>query len=275
MNKIVPLTLALSVGLTAGLLAAPPPPDGPDGQIKALRHQIAAKMLFDGLALSGEQQSQLRDLRDRMEATRREMAEQRQGRQDELAALLVRARDEIYDLGTISDATRQRLQETRRGSEQSDRGARPQVRDEIQKILSPEQLEYLRRFDPSRELGLNRDRDQHRRGSGLAERIRSLSDEEFAERKRQILDRQRTRLQQQGSPDPDATLAKLERQLDTLRQGSPEDLTRLRGELPPDLLGRARARGRRDRHRRHEMGRILLSPEFGSLLDGRDPRQSS
>ena len=116
-----------------------------------------------------------------------------------------------------------------------------------------------------KQLGLPGRREHQARGERQKNKIRSLSDDAYRERKEQVLARASQRLS--GKTNREERLKTLERKLDTLRSGTDEDIRRL-SEESPRLSRMAKRRDHRKsgkRQRRREI-KLLLSPEFQRLL---------
>ena len=287
MNKAAITTIAILATSPLVWAAGPAPgrgarSDDPASQVKS---QIAAKVLYDGLALTPAQKTtlaaQIREMRDQRD---RKSAE-REARQQEMLAALEAARDEVYQTGAVSAATRQRLadlrQERTRTGGANAREAGASIKQDLEAILTPEQIEYLRRFDAMRELGIERKRAARREGeagrenvAGRAqERLSQLSDEDYSARKQQILDRARERFTQNGVEDVDGRVQELGNKLDVLRSGDAAELAKLDQDLDlPRLMGKERERHGRMERRHHGAFRLLGSDAFLALLEGRDPR---
>ncbi|MFN7975069.1 MAG: Spy/CpxP family protein refolding chaperone [Acidobacteriota bacterium] len=291
---IIPLvSMFVAGGLALAGAGGGKPHKGAPTSVDRIHHQIAAKMLFDGLKLTADQKTALSAKLDEIRTAHESRMQDRPGDDPELVAAMTAARDEVYATGRISDATKQKLVDLHQAHRQSreaarDAGGRPDFKADIEKILTPEQVEYFKSFNPMKELGFGREGenggdhdagfhpDRARHGDGMppiVDRIRTMSDEDYAAKKQELLDRVKKHLEAKGDADAQAQIDKLGAQLEIVRNGTPEDVAKLKGEFAlPLILGEA---GRREMGRRHEMElhvKLLLSPEFQALLQGKDPR---
>lgn len=120
-----------------------------DPEISRLHHEIAAAKLDKLLELSRDQARDLLPLLKEAQQIREQLRTQRKGHRKEIIAALTRVRDDIRASGEVSSGAKEALKEAH--------GDRPflqahqkmdGLRQKIRKVLTADQKENLRKFDP-------------------------------------------------------------------------------------------------------------------------------
>jgi len=160
------LALLLAVLTPALAFAAAPakPGGGPDAELHKLREEIAAAKLDRLLNLSREQARQALPLVKEVQQIKDQLKAEHERRRPEIAKALTAVRDDILRAGQVSDASRKGLQDARGDSALKDvREKMRGVHQKIREILTPEQRERMREFNPR---PLDTDREEGAGGGG-------------------------------------------------------------------------------------------------------------
>ena len=158
--------LTPALALAAG---AAKPVQGPEAELHKLREEIAAAKLDRLLNLSREQARQVLPLLKEAQGIHDQLKAEHEKRRPEIARALTLVRDDILRVGQVSDASRKALQDARGESALKDvrekmKGVHQKVRD----LLTPEQRERMREFNP-RPLDTDKDEEMGGRGFGGGE----------------------------------------------------------------------------------------------------------
>lgn len=160
------VTLVAATALAASLLASPDAdarkrgggdhePTAAQKEVRELRHSIAATELFYALDLAPEQKQSLAQLISDSIAEREAKRAERADDAPELADLLATYLDEIDDGGAPSAATVAALKqfhEDHRPDREARRQGRGDLREALASILTEDQQEVLKTFQPMADL---------------------------------------------------------------------------------------------------------------------------
>ena len=135
--------------IPSAALAAPPKTTGPDAELHKLRAEIAAAKLDQLLNLTKDQAKALLPVLKEGLQVREQLKAEHERRHPEIVKALTAVRDDILKNGAVSEANRKGLQDARGDTALKD--AREKAKSLHQKardILTPEQRERMREFDP-------------------------------------------------------------------------------------------------------------------------------
>ncbi|MGI5863688.1 MAG: Spy/CpxP family protein refolding chaperone [Myxococcales bacterium] len=150
----------LLLAAPAATLAADPDscPCSADAEIDRVRHEIAAARLDKLLDLSPEQARALVPLIREAQQLKEKVRAEHDRRRPAITKALIQVRDDIRRDGVASEASAKALKEARAGlGTDKTRERMRELRDRVASILTPEQKQRLRQFDPRPLAGLGRD----------------------------------------------------------------------------------------------------------------------
>ncbi len=154
------LVASPSVGLAA-------PPEAPDPEVAKLHHEIAAAKLDRTLDLSRDQARTLLPILKQASQLRGQIRADMEKRKPAVVKALTAIRDDVQRSGTASDASLKALQDARGGNErQALRLEMRAMAERARGVLTDEQRERLRSFDPRPAAGLQDD-DEPGMGPGM------------------------------------------------------------------------------------------------------------
>ncbi len=144
-------------------------PGGPgedDPEIQKLHREIAAIKLDKTLSLTRDQAKALLPVLDKADALRKIVEAERAKQKPEVARALAAIRDDVRRDGVASEASKKALREARGKGFKENRGELRELGEQIRTILTEEQKEKLKEFDPSPAGGLEKMRKHRGKGEG-------------------------------------------------------------------------------------------------------------